>query len=193
MGDGQGAVCGTRQRAIAVARELFAERGYAGTSIADIADRLGVTKAAVYYHFRAKSDLLSELIAPMFTRMHDMLEPPLPQPRVLLERIVDLLAVERETIYLLAGDPSVMRELDACAPIEFFAKLVDALSGPRASASRRLRARCALGAVHAAVVGPMRDHCTPNSPGRPAHPSSARPMTAYERRVIVKAALAALG
>jgi len=41
----------TRQRIIDIALELFATRGYAGTSMRDIAAELGVTKAALYYHF----------------------------------------------------------------------------------------------------------------------------------------------
>jgi AcrR family transcriptional regulator len=43
---------GTRARILAIALELFAEQGFAGTSVADIAGRLGTTKAALYYHFR---------------------------------------------------------------------------------------------------------------------------------------------
>jgi len=40
-----------RQRILDIALELFATRGYAGTSMRDIAAELGVTKAAPYYHF----------------------------------------------------------------------------------------------------------------------------------------------
>jgi AcrR family transcriptional regulator len=45
----------TRQRILDIARELFATQGYAGTSIAHIATRLGTTKAALYYHFQSKA------------------------------------------------------------------------------------------------------------------------------------------
>lgn len=40
-----------------VARELFTEPGYAATSIEDVAERAGVTKGALYHHFRNKRDL----------------------------------------------------------------------------------------------------------------------------------------
>ena len=44
----------TRSRVQEVALELFAEQGYEKTSLREIAERLGVTKAALYYHFKSK-------------------------------------------------------------------------------------------------------------------------------------------
>jgi AcrR family transcriptional regulator len=41
--------------------ELFSERGYEKTSLREIAERLGVTKAALYYHFRTKEDIVASL------------------------------------------------------------------------------------------------------------------------------------
>src|ERR1700733_10951205 len=52
---------GTRGRILAVALELFADQGYEKTSLRDIAERLGTTKAALYYHFERKEDILLEL------------------------------------------------------------------------------------------------------------------------------------
>jgi AcrR family transcriptional regulator len=51
------------------ALELFSEHGFEGTSLQDIADRLGVTKAAVYYHFHTKDDLLLALVEPAFDEL----------------------------------------------------------------------------------------------------------------------------
>jgi len=53
----------TRQRILDVAAHLFATRGFAGTSIRDIADEIGVTKAALYYHFASKDVLLHEIVS----------------------------------------------------------------------------------------------------------------------------------
>lgn len=55
----------TRTRILDIARRRFAASGYADTSMQQIADELGVTKAALYYHFRSKSDLLLELTQPV--------------------------------------------------------------------------------------------------------------------------------
>jgi AcrR family transcriptional regulator len=48
----------TRERIQSVALELFAEHGYQQTSLREIAERLGVTKAALYYHFKSKEDIV---------------------------------------------------------------------------------------------------------------------------------------
>ncbi len=51
-----------RQRLIVEATRQFVERGYAGTSMREIADACGVTKAALYYHFPSKADLLLDIV-----------------------------------------------------------------------------------------------------------------------------------
>lgn len=45
-----------------LAKDLFAERGYVGASLRDLAEFAGVTAAAVYYHFSKKEDLLREIV-----------------------------------------------------------------------------------------------------------------------------------
>lgn len=47
-----------------MALDLFCQRGYEGTSLRQIADRMGFSVAALYYYFRAKSELLSLLAQP---------------------------------------------------------------------------------------------------------------------------------
>jgi AcrR family transcriptional regulator len=49
----------TRQQLIDVARQLFTERGYAGTSIEDIIERAGVARGALYHHFPGKDALFA--------------------------------------------------------------------------------------------------------------------------------------
>lgn len=50
-----------RQRLLAVAAKLFAERGYENTSVQEIVRWAGVTKGAMYHHFGSKDDLLVEI------------------------------------------------------------------------------------------------------------------------------------
>lgn len=51
----------TKERILDVALELFIEKGYEGTSLREIAEELGVTKAALYYHYASKDDILMAL------------------------------------------------------------------------------------------------------------------------------------
>ncbi len=50
---------GTRARLLSIAQQLFAERGFAATPTEEIVLRAGVTRGALYYHFRNKEDLFS--------------------------------------------------------------------------------------------------------------------------------------
>jgi AcrR family transcriptional regulator len=56
-----GVAASTRARILDIALALFTEQGYDKTSLRDIAERLGTTKAALYYHFERKEDILLEL------------------------------------------------------------------------------------------------------------------------------------
>jgi AcrR family transcriptional regulator len=60
---------GTRQRILDVALDLFVEQGYEETSLRQIAERVGVTKAALYYHFRSKDEILMTLHEPVHELM----------------------------------------------------------------------------------------------------------------------------
>jgi AcrR family transcriptional regulator len=53
----------TRARIVEAAIEVFAEKGYARTTVDDIASRAGSTRATFYLHFRSKSEILTDLMA----------------------------------------------------------------------------------------------------------------------------------
>lgn len=53
---------GTRRRLLDIACRLFVERGYSAVSMSDIAATAGLTKGALYGHFRSKGQLLVETI-----------------------------------------------------------------------------------------------------------------------------------
>src|ERR1017187_6948373 len=71
----------TRQRIQAVALELFAEQGYEKTSLREIAERLGVTKAALYYHFKSKEDIVGSLVEDYFGQIDALIDWGRSQPR----------------------------------------------------------------------------------------------------------------
>jgi AcrR family transcriptional regulator len=58
----------TRERILDVALDLFIEKGFDGTSLREIAEKLGFTKAALYYHYASKDDILMAL----HMRLHDV-------------------------------------------------------------------------------------------------------------------------
>ncbi len=56
---------GGRERLLKAVAGLFRERGISGTSVQMIADRLGVSKAAIFYHFKSRDDIIDALLAPV--------------------------------------------------------------------------------------------------------------------------------
>ena len=55
----------TKERILETALELFAQNGYLGTSMNDIAGRLGFTKAALYKHYAGKQEILKRIVERM--------------------------------------------------------------------------------------------------------------------------------
>lgn len=58
----------TKERILEVSLELFAQNGYLGTSMSDIAKQLGITKGALYKHYRSKQEILDRIVE----RMNEM-------------------------------------------------------------------------------------------------------------------------
>jgi len=137
----------TRQRILDVAQKLFAERGYAGTSIADIAGELGTSKAALYYYFTAKEQILGALITePMagYAAIAERVAREKVSADELIEALVDL-TVDAQTVNsLLSNDPSatsVMRRLHNVQ--DYTESIIRSLAGPRPSEAALVRARAA--------------------------------------------------
>lgn len=58
----------TKARILEAALALFAQNGYLGTSMSDIAGQLGITKAALYKHYASKQEILDRIVE----RMNEM-------------------------------------------------------------------------------------------------------------------------
>ncbi|MGI5378943.1 TetR/AcrR family transcriptional regulator [Streptomyces sp. CA-251387] len=67
-----------REFVLAAATALFHERGYDATSMSDIADRLGVTKGALYRHVKSKAELLHAVTAPVRATVSALLSASVP-------------------------------------------------------------------------------------------------------------------
>jgi AcrR family transcriptional regulator len=190
----------TRRRILAVALELFSTRGYAGTSMRDIAETMGMTKAALYYHFESKEQILEAVTEPIRAEMDRLLReatgPAPPTPEQLLTRVADMLSRHALLIETVFNDPSSGGRGHLKAR-EKFRPIVDVLAGD-GSPSRVVRARCALGAVLFAVLGTVRTDPSFREPVRGERAlrllsGEDHALDADLRREVVAAALRALG
>ncbi|WP_067171944.1 TetR/AcrR family transcriptional regulator [Microtetraspora niveoalba] len=76
-----GAQTDTRRRIQEVALRLFTEQGYEATSLREIAEALNVTKAALYYHFKSKDDIVASLTEDRIASLDSLISWAKEQPR----------------------------------------------------------------------------------------------------------------
>jgi AcrR family transcriptional regulator len=146
----------TRSRILAAARELFAERGYAATSLADIAAAVGLTKTAVAYHFHPKDRLAAELLSPAAGDMITLLDRDYAGRQELVDELISFAVRYRSVIRLFmedlsaddSGSPGPERETVRTFRDEIHAKLAGDDPGPGA----RVRSWAFLGALLWGVV-----------------------------------------
>src|SRR3954465_9810534 len=91
-----------RARLVEAAGDLFAEQGVSATSLQAIADRLGVTKAAVYHQFGSKDDIVLAVAGPVISLLREIADAAAPRPeaearRIVIEGLVDLALAQRGT------------------------------------------------------------------------------------------------
>jgi len=151
----------TRARIQQVAVELFTEHGYEGTSLREIAERLDVTKAALYYHFKSKEDIVTSLVEDYSKQMDALIEWGRQQPstaatrREILSRYVDIVAEGDKVFRMLHQNQAAVSMLSSAKSrgelfkerIEF---LVDLLTEPGAGLPERVRAAMAIGGISVA-------------------------------------------
>lgn len=148
-----------------VALELFAQRGVHATSLQMIADSLGVTKAAVYYHFRTKEQIVQAVLKPATDGLERLVAQArdIPLGRGLVEVLVRGLADEAIVHRLLYS--VVLRDVAATAAVahagDVQAELAEMLVGDSEDPQRQVRVAMFLaGLVAPAVdekVGAMAD------------------------------------
>lgn len=150
---------GSQENILRVALDLFTARGYAGTSVGDVAAQLGVSKAALYYHFRDKEEILVKLVSPHLDRVEALLDR---EPKALrgelarrrmLGEYLDLLIEDRPIIRLLAQDITSRGQGDIDHRVKSAqAALCRLLSGSQPTRAAEVRAASALGALSRPLV-----------------------------------------
>ncbi len=134
----------SRDRLGEAALRLFCEHGVSGTSLQMIADETGVTKAALYYHYRTKDDLVLGVITPFLDRLLDALDLAKlhrgwrAQAEATLLALVDMIVDVRQLYSIVATDPSVPPLVAAHPRLEHVAaELTALLAGPGDDDERR--------------------------------------------------------
>ncbi|HEU4783615.1 MAG TPA: helix-turn-helix domain-containing protein [Ktedonobacterales bacterium] len=148
----------SRARIQAVALTLFATRGYALTSLQEIATALDVTKAALYFYFPAKALLLQSLADPLLDRVHALLDAytdglltPLARQEVVYS-LTDLLLAHRSVVAWLARDLTALAQPEIGDRIAALAAhLQRLLAGADSSLVGQVRVAAAIGAL----MGPL--------------------------------------
>lgn len=155
---GRVAAADTRTQVLSVARELFVAQGFAATTTRELADRLGFTKAALYYHFRTKDDLLAALVEPIIAQLRRLVtDSPLRRSaaarRALLAAYIDIAASDLDLVRVLTEDPSAARRPATAEHAAHYQRMLHLLCGhEKPDTTERARARAALGAIRDALI-----------------------------------------
>jgi AcrR family transcriptional regulator len=156
----------TRERILDVALDLFTERGYGDTSLREVADELGFTKAALYYHFEKKEDILLAL----HLRLHALGENALGQLaeigqdatvedwRAVLDEFLDKVIQNRKLFLFHVRNENALEALEHTEHnqsdhADFQEQLRRLFSSPALPIELRVRLACAIGAVMGALMG----------------------------------------
>ena len=134
---------------LALAR--FRVGGFVGTSIADLAGALGVSKAAIYYHYRSKDALLHRLVDPLLDAIDTCIgdhNQPRRTAQQLLGAYLAVLLAHRQVVPLIATDVAVLNHPSIGPRLHAQnQQLQSLLVAPNTDVAARLRAEAALGAI----------------------------------------------
>jgi AcrR family transcriptional regulator len=138
----------TRSRVLRVAADLFARQGYVETSLSQIARRLGLTKAAVLYHFPTKDAILMELAEPMLAALEGILDAAEPMPPqqarwAVIEGILDV-SFEHLRLLAIANAAWVARDPVFGRVVDINNRALEVIAGPGAGLREHVRASAVL-------------------------------------------------
>ncbi|MGW1025175.1 TetR/AcrR family transcriptional regulator [Streptomyces sp. NPDC002577] len=148
----------TRQRIQDVALELFSAQGYEKTSLREIAEHLEVTKAALYYHFKTKEDILISLFQDLVSPMDELIEWGRTQPHTLetkqevLRRYSEALTGVAPLFRFMQENQATVRELSIGEMFkDRMLTLLDIIKDPDAPLTDQVRCVSALFSMHAGM------------------------------------------
>lgn len=141
----------TRSEIREIAAELFARQGYDKTSLREVAERLGITKAALYYHFPSKSDLMLGIVQPFVDDVEVLLAERESQPIDALRFLEDYFEVvlrHRKVFELAVRDAGALAQLGVVEQlVSWRERVYGLLVGPDASPAQVAKATVAVGGL----------------------------------------------
>lgn len=152
-----------KAKLLEAAAGLFAELGVSGTSLQAIANRLGVTKAAVYHQFSTKEGIVVAVAQPVIEKLRGIADaaqslPPVESRAAVIEGLVDLALAERGTAAVIRRDPTMAQILDSHLPYrEQITRLDAMLLGPEPTLELRVALAFAGGGIMAVGALPVID------------------------------------
>lgn len=148
----------TRERIEIAALELFTTKGFAATSLRDIADALGISKAAVYYHFPAKADIAHALVQPFLNDMDSFItgaESAGWSSRRVLETYLSALTPHLGILVAMSRDASLLAHVDLDGTsVRWLDDLPKLLLGESPSSAERIQAIIAFSGLGRAMMLP---------------------------------------
>ncbi|MEG8281091.1 TetR/AcrR family transcriptional regulator [Streptomyces sp. AHA2] len=148
----------TRRRIQDVALDLFAEQGYEKTSLREIAEHLDVTKAALYYHFKTKEEILVSIFEDLTQPIEDLIDWGRQQPHTLetkqeiVRRYADTLAQAAPLFRFMHENQATVRELRIGESFkERIRSLRDIIVDPDADLVDQVRCASAIFTLHAGM------------------------------------------
>jgi AcrR family transcriptional regulator len=149
----------TRARILDAALDVFSEHGFEGSSLQEIADRLELTKAALYYYFRSKDELLEALVEPAIAGLNEILEECSGEPdsparrRRFLKLYLDYFLRQRRLIAYISRDLATLAHPALSSGNEQRRARVEAmLAGSDLDFGDRVRITMAFGGMQAAIA-----------------------------------------
>jgi len=147
----------TKQRIQEVARELFTQQGVQRTSLQEIADRLCITKPALYYHFSSREELVRSIVQPIIDEEEAFLveQEALDEvdPRALLEGYFDFHYRHRKEIVLMLSELTTLADLGLIdLVLEWRGRLGKLLHGPDPTLEQATRAVIAFGGIQDCTI-----------------------------------------
>lgn len=150
----------TRSAILIKAADLFSEKGYAGTSMSDLAEDLGLSKAAIYHHFESKESILMNLVKSTFQEMGgfvqeiELLPASKVDPADVLRRFAEILFAHRQVVSLVLFQLPVELRTPGIERREYLVRLQNILAGKNPTRERQTRARAATVIIATGIVPP---------------------------------------